>query len=307
MSMIDSVAEQLRQDTAAVRLSRSRFGAKKAITKEQRDSAASIFYAEANMLSASKKLLDTKAEAYKNVTAILSRAVETWKFFTVPYPESGIRLIKRERVESFQNQMIGLQAELDQAVAALNDEYYQLRNKARTSLGNLFDPSDYPDNLDDEFSLAWEFPSVEPPLYLKELNPKLYEQEEERIRRRFEEAVILTEQAFIEEFAKLLGNLADKLTGLDDNGCQKAFRDSSVEKLGEFFQRFKALNVRSNPELDALVEQAKNCVSGQSPDALRHNSGIRFVVGEALKQVNANLETMLVKRPKRAISLRDDD
>jgi len=239
MSMIDSVAEQLRQDTAAVRLSQSRFGARKAITKEQRGSAASIFSAEANMLSASKKLLDTKAETYKNVTAILSRAKETWKFFTVPYPEDGIRLIKRERVESFQNQMIGLQAELDQAVAALQDDYHALRNKARTALGDLFDPTDYPDSLNDEFALAWEFPSVEPPLYLKELNPKLYEQEEERIRGRFEEAVVLTEQAFIEEFARLLGNLADKLTGLDDNGCQKAFKDSSVEKLGEFFQRFQ--------------------------------------------------------------------
>lgn len=307
MSMIDAVAQQLREDTAAVRLSRSRFGAKKAITKEQRSSAASIFYAEANMLSASKKLLDTKAPAYKSVTGILSRATELWKSYTVPYPEDGVRLIQRQRVESFQNQMIGLRAELDQAVAALQDEYIELRNKARTALGHLFNPADYPDSLDDEFALAWEFPSVEPPLYLKDLNPRLYEQEAERIRRRFEEAVILTEQAFIEEFAKLLGNLTDKLTGLDDNGCQKTFKDRSVEKLGEFFERFKALNVRSNPELDALVEQAKNCVSGQSPDTLRNNAGIRYVVGEALKQVNAGLETMMVRRPKRAISLHDDE
>src|SRR5436190_10334592 len=123
MSMLDSVAEQLRQDTAAVRLHRSRFGARKSITKEQRTSAASLFYAKADMLSASKKLLDTKAEAYKNVTGILSKAVEAWKLCTVPYPEPGIRLIKRERVEAFQNQMIGLQAELDQAVAGLQDAY----------------------------------------------------------------------------------------------------------------------------------------------------------------------------------------
>lgn len=295
-------ADNLRQQTAAVRLHRSRFGARKAIDKKQKERAAGLFYAEGDMLSASKKLLDTKDKSYCAVTGILSRATELWKSYTVPYPEPGIRLIRRDRVEGFSNAMVGLNAELDQAVAALSENYHELRRRAQNQLGDLFNISDYPSSISDEFSLTWDFPSVDPPAYLRELNPALYAQEEERIKRRFEEAVCLAEQSFVEEFSKLLGNLVDKMT--DDN---KTFKDSSVHKLWDFFEKFKELNVRSNPELDALVEQAKNCVSGQTPDQLRDNPGIRYIVGEALKHVNTNLESMLVNRPKRLISLHDDE
>ena len=39
-------------------------------------------------------------------------------------------------------------------------------------------------------------------------------------------------------------------------------RDPAVTNLTEFFERFRRLNVRSSPELDALVEQARGLVKG---------------------------------------------
>ena len=300
-------ADKLREQTAAVRLHRSRFGARKAISKDQKQRAASLFYAENDMLSASKKLLDTKDTTYRAVTSILSQAAETWKSYSVPFPEPGIRLIRRDRIEGYNNAMVGLVAQLDQAVAALNVNYWELKGRARTSLGDLFNSEDYPDNLDDEFALKWDFPSVDPPAYLQTLNPALYAAEEERIKRRFEDAVQLAEQAFADEFQKLISNLADKLTGIDDNGVQKQFKDSSVHKLHEFFEKFRELNVRSNPELDALVEQAHNCVAGQTPEQLRSNGGVRVAVGEALKMVTQQLDDMLVRKPKRVISFDDNE
>ena len=52
--------------------------------------------------------------------------------------------------------------------------------------------------------MDFDFPSTEPPAYLMQLNPDLYQAEQERVTRRFEEAVQLAEQAFISELGKLV-------------------------------------------------------------------------------------------------------
>ena len=93
--------------------------------------------------------------------------------------------------------------------------------------------------------MAWDFPSVEPPDYLRQLSPALYEQERARVAARFDEAVRLAEEAFTAELAKLVSHLTERLTGQDD-GKPKVFRDSAVENLNEFFSRFRTLSVHSD-------------------------------------------------------------
>ena len=81
----------------------------------------------------------------------------------------------------------------------MDRHYAELKSAARDRLGSLYNPADYPASLTGLFQVSWDFPSVEPPDYLQELNPELYRQECERVAARFDEAVRLAEQAFIEE------------------------------------------------------------------------------------------------------------
>ena len=48
-------------------------------------------------------------------------------------------------------------------------------------LGSLYNPDDYPPSLRGLFELSWDFPSVEPPDYLMQLSPAIYEQERARV------------------------------------------------------------------------------------------------------------------------------
>ena len=57
--------------------------------------------------------------------------------------------------------------------------------------------------------MTWDFPNVEPPEYLRRLQPELYEQECQRIRGRFDDAVQMAEQAFAEELASLVSHLGE--------------------------------------------------------------------------------------------------
>src|ERR1043166_1917170 len=263
-----SPAQWLRQTSAAVRVSFTWFGVRKALTNEQKNQAAKPFGAEGDYLSARKKLLDTKHAAYKEVTGVRGKVGAHWRSVTLPFPEAGMRLIRQHEIDGFNQQMRDYRTELETAVAHLDEHYSELKAAARRRLGNLFDANDYPQALRGLFDLAWDFPNVEPPEYLLQLNPSIYEQERARVTARFEEAVQLAEQAFVAEFAKLIEHLTERLS---DNGERKIFRDSAITNLTGFFDRFRQLNVRANADLDALVERAQQIIHGVEPQVLRAN------------------------------------
>ena len=297
---VSSPAHRLRTTMAAVRLSISWFGVRKTLTPEQKARAAAAFGAEGAYLSAGKKLLDTAHPSFKAVTSIRTRIVSFWKAVSLPFPESGIRLIRQDDIQAFDVQLTTLKAELDEAVDRLDEHYGELRDAARDRLGSLFNPSDYPASLRGLFSVEYDFPSVEPPDYLRQLTPELYQQECQRVAARFDEAVRLAEEAFTDELAKLVSHLCERLSGIED-GKPQIFRDSAVENLTGFFERFRQLNVGSNEQLDELVTQAQTAVRGVEPQALRDNQSLRQHVATQLAGVQSVLDGLLVDRPRRNI------
>jgi len=72
-------AERLRTTMAAVRVSFTWLGVRKTLTAEQRAEAAEPFGANAQFLSAGKKLIDTSHPAYKAVTAVRGKVQAYWK------------------------------------------------------------------------------------------------------------------------------------------------------------------------------------------------------------------------------------
>jgi hypothetical protein len=280
-----------------VRVSFTWLGVRKTLTPEQKSQAAESFGAEGDFLSARKKLLDTTHGAYKEVTAVRGRTVAFWKSLTLPFPEPGIRLIRQEQIDRFNEQMKAFRDELHDGVAKLDEHYDDLKAAARRRLGELFNASDYPPSLRGLFDLAWEFPNIQPPDYLLQLNPTIYDQEKARIAARFEEAVRLAEQAFVQEFSGLVTHLCERLSA--EAGEKKIFRDTAVTNLVEFFNRFKQLNIHSSDQLDELVAQAQGLVRGIEPQALRANETLRQHIATQLSSVQASLDGMMVDRPRR--------
>jgi len=295
-----SPSQRLRTTMAAVRVSLSWLGVRKTLTAEQKSQAADTFGAEGAFLSAGKKLLDTTHPAFKAVTAIKGRIIALWKSMSLPYPEPGIRLIRQDQIETFNAQIESLKDELGVAVRQLDEHFADLKAAARDRLGSLYNPADYPASLLGLFQVAWDYPALEPPEYLQQLSPDIYRQECERVSARFDAAVQLAEQAFIEELQDLVSHLTERLTGQADSK-PKVFRDSAVTNLTEFFQRFRQLNVRSNDQLDALVAQCQQIVRGVEPQALRDSQNVRQRVAQQLTQVENVLDTLLVDRPRRNI------
>ena len=296
-------ADRLRQDAAAVRLHVSWPGLRRTLSAEQKEDAASPFDADSGSLSASKKLLDTKHPSLRAAAKVRHAAVSHWKTASLPYPENGVRLLPRTDLPAFERRMTELRGELADAAAEVDRCRAELVSRARRRLGDLFDPADYPPSLAPLFGLSWDLPAVEPPDYLRRLSPRLYQQECDRVRQRFERAVQLAEQAFAQELAGLVEHLRERLTG-GEGGGPRVFRDSAVENLAEFFQRFRRLSVGGNEELSAVVAEAEGLMRGVDPADLRASTGVGWLrdrVREGLAGVAEALDPLLADAPRRRV------
>ena len=153
-----TAAQRLRTTMAACRVRYTWFGTQKTLTPEQRATAAEAFDADGAVLSAGKKLIDTRHTAFRAVTAVRTKIGDSWRGLSLPFPEPGIRLIKQEKVDEFASMMSDYKAELDDAVANLDRHFDELKSAAATRLGSLFNPSDYPESLRGLFDVTWDFP-----------------------------------------------------------------------------------------------------------------------------------------------------
>jgi hypothetical protein len=296
---VEAPAQRLRRKAAAVRVTLHWWGVHRALTPSQKEEFGAATAADARLLTAGKKLIDTRHEAVRKLASVRTRVSNYWRGLTLPYTEPGVRLIRQADIEPFAHTMQGFRQELAAAAADLDAVYEEVKADAGRRLGRLFNPADYPAQVGDLFAVEWDFPAVEPPAYLLRVSPELYAEEQRRVARRFEEAVQLAEQAFLAEFAKLVAHLTERLGGGD--GERRVFRDSAVTNLLDFFETFRRLNVRSNQELDQLVDQAQQLVRGVTPQDLRTDDGLRGRIAGQMGRVQADLDAMLVLRPRRRI------
>ena len=157
---LSSSANQVRAEFAACRVKFRWFGTTKTLSASQKSQAANSFGAEAKAISAAKRLFDTKDERYRALTSLKSQIIRYWKDHSLAYPEAGIRLIKQNRIDEFNHTLRGYEEDLQACVGLLDEHFNDLRNAAKIRLGTLFNMSDYPLSLADEYAVEWDYPNV---------------------------------------------------------------------------------------------------------------------------------------------------
>ena len=134
----NAAVDQLRHDFAALRLKFKWLGTTRTLSSEQKSRAAESFGADGRSIQAGKKLFDTRHAAYKSLTALRTEITSWWKGRSLPYPESGIRLIRHTSIGEFNNSLGDFRRQLDAGVRVLDDEFAELKAAARQRLGTLF-------------------------------------------------------------------------------------------------------------------------------------------------------------------------
>jgi hypothetical protein len=293
---------ELAAATIGCRIKFSWLGATRSLDDSQSERTAALFSADADFIKASKKLFDNNRAEYKAVNRVKNSIRQYWQNNTLPFTEPGVRLLRRSMVAEFSQRLEGFAAELAAAVNELDNVYSELLNEAERRLGSLYNPADYPATLRGAFSVAFDFPNLAPPDYLAQLSPELFERERRRAAAQFSEAVELAEQSFSAELLAMVERITSTLSG-DNDGKPRIFRDSMLENVSEFFQRFRTLSIGNSAELAAVVERAELALRGVTPAALRSSTLVRDMVRDRIGAVQTELEAAMVERPTRRIKI----
>ncbi|MGD0399373.1 MAG: DUF3150 domain-containing protein [Syntrophobacteraceae bacterium] len=254
----------------------------------------------ADWLKGAKVLIDP--DCLSPVRAVLSKARTHLQKAALPFPIHGLTLVPKETLSKIDEALNQMRSEFETEVEKFIESYEQEREKARESLGHLFNEADYPIDVRRKFRFEWRFITMDVPGKSGILSPELYQREKDKFQTLMEETRELATVALREEFAGIVRHMVERLSGEED-GKPKRFQSSMLEKMGEFLDSFGDRNLFNDEKLAELVYQARDVVNGLSTDELRQDANLRKYIADEMNQLRVQVDGALEDLPRRKIRL----
>jgi hypothetical protein len=251
-------------------------------------------------LKGAKVLIDP--DCLSSVRSVLSKARTHLQKAALPFPIHGLTLVPKETLTGIDEALCQMKSEFEAEVEKFIQSYEDEREKARESLGPLFNDADYPIDVRRKFRFEWRFITMDVPGKSKLLSPELYEREKEKFQTLMEETRELATVALREEFAGIVQHMVERLSGEQD-GKPKKFKNSMLDKMGEFLDSFGDRNLFSDDKLAALVDQAREVVSGLSMEELRQDGNLRQYIASEMDALRIAVDGALEDLPRRKIRM----
>ncbi len=122
-NMAYSFGAELQASMAAVRLQIRWFGVSRSAAMSQKFQVANMFDAETKFLSLRKRLFDTTHPSWRKLLGVRYNILNFWKHSSLPFPEPGIRLVRRRNLDTFTNNIYSLRNDLRDAERELDNHF----------------------------------------------------------------------------------------------------------------------------------------------------------------------------------------
>ncbi len=289
---------QVMDNVVLLSLNLSKLGNKKQIS-----AGAVQCDAEKKMITVSKKLLES--DELENIGTmdgklrqyVYSRALPANNLF-----RGGVYILPLGLVREVENELQELRVKRNQLVEMFIQAYEDDVDQARSSLGSLFNPTDYkePAQIRAAFGMEWQYVDVSVSSNISKLDKALFEQQREQQAEKWRDALDEVKVTLRTAVADFVAHVIDKLTP-DEEGKVKRFKVSAFEKMRDFFDVFEVRNIACDDELAAIVAQARALTDGIGDDnaVLRTDAELRNKVFEGFKGIQTTVDGMLIDAPKR--------
>jgi hypothetical protein len=257
--------------------------------------------ADKSMLRASKKLLDSpELDAIRTSDGEIKRTIYD---ATLPGFDDGLYFVPKPKYRK-------LEADLRQyanvtrpaLIAALRAAYPARRQEAERLLGSEFNPKNYPSEeaIEEEFGMEWNWLKMSADEGLQDLDPEAYERECQKMAGQMRDA---TQQIIEVQRGMFLEMLTRLRTGLqtDEKGNQRIFKNTTVEKFQQWLSDYNVMNIGNDPELPALVQQARAALQNVDAQELRDYEGVRGRVRRELDTIAEELQKTVINKPVRKV------
>jgi hypothetical protein len=252
-----------------------------------------------------KKLL-INPELLGPIKTTIHKARQVVAKTALPFPLTGLYLVPKESIENVDVQLESIKAEFWDKVDNFLTFYTEAREEARQVIGELFNETDYPENIQDKFRFDWRFVTLATPNQANILTPELYTREVEKFQSLMSEARDMSILALREEFAGLVGHLVERMT----TGKPKSFKSTMLNGTKEFFESFNDRNIFDDAKLSELVEEAKLIVSqasvGSFGNSLSYNEVVRKRFSDDMAVLKMAIDEAIEELPRRRIRLGEE-
>jgi hypothetical protein len=191
---------------------------------------------------------------------------------TLDWGLEGTRLLPSANYLNFMSELRQRKDDWDHLVRKFVRDYEPLVVEAKTSLGAMFDPTDYPDpaTIADKFRINVNIM----PVPESDFRVDVPEAEMEDMKRALESRLVDAQEAAMKDVWQRLYTVVQKAhEKLADPDA--IFRDSLIENVKELCHILPRLNVADDEQLESLRLDALVKVGAVKPDALRLDPDLR--------------------------------
>lgn len=248
--------------------------------------------AQRGVFNGSKKLLGDCAElkAVHDFTANIRTGAHY--DMTMPWSNSGLRLLPTAKFFDYQKTMTALQAEWWVLVEAFLEAYEWEASEAQAKLGSLFARDEYPtsEKLRTKFRFSINYiPMPEAGDWRvdmeREARDTLAAHYEKFYAEQTQRSVMATWAVAAEALSAMSDRLADPTEGekATKNGS-KVFRDTLVENMLDAIDKLEAFNLTGDPTMRQMKLRLQHIMDGVTPDALREDRAFRLATKRAVDE-----------------------
>jgi hypothetical protein len=234
----------------------------------------------------SKKLLGDCAEL-DAVSKFVANARNVHYSSTVPWSDTGMRLLPTAKFFKYQQQMTALQTEFARLVEEFLNAYQWEISQAQVKLGSLFNPDEYPsvESLKHKFRFATNY------IPLPEVSDWRLDMEQtalDTLKSHYETFYTSQLQTAMSDVwartHKALSAMSERLDYGVDPATKKIFRDSLVTNVLDVVELLDDFNITKDVQMSAMKAKLEDTLRGVTPDALREDSYLR---AETKRQVDS--------------------
>ena len=254
----------------------------------------------------SKKLLDCDEAAA--IAAEFTRVKSFVKDLSLPTPfGDGIFFVPNTRIEQVDTELRQAEAvNVPTLVRAFVAKYDEILANERAALKENFHQSDYdsPQEILNRVRMDYAYVTFGIPENLPEA---IRQREAEKQGQRLTESIDAMQNLLRSEMAKLVKHAAETLSGTrEKDGKPKTFKNSLIGNIREFLATFQDRNITDDAEMERIIAQANQLLSGVDPQSLRDSDSTRAAVAQGFAAIQEQLDAMMVPRGSRVIEFEDE-
>jgi hypothetical protein len=277
----------LQSSTMLVELSISVWTARK-LDKRASDDVTTQKRADKGMANVHKKLI-----ACDELTAIQKFAANARTShhyaMTLPWSDSGLRMLPTSKYFGYHKTMTGLQAEFDRLVEKFLARYEWLINETQIKLGDMYNPAEYPslDRMQAKFGFRLNYiPLPEAGDFRVDIGNQQAAELQQQYASFYEAQLTRAMGNLWSRTYKTLTHMSERLD-YADHEQKKVFHNTLVSNVLDLIDMMETMNITNDPNMQLQSRRLKMAMQGISPDALREDEGLRRetkrAVDEAIK------------------------